>query len=219
MHSRGRSAADVDPRLVYPAPDQVEAVVANLAPCAGDFCPFEIIFEVPELADPTDPVDPSQDETPELDEDFKDQLMCDKFRGWCEPDITLISKNDLAKDDDKKNNEAADGDCDGKDNGKPGENCKDSNVGKDEKWSMCTESTASDATVCVDHDPDAVEEYQVRYINHGDSGHHNAIPKDREHEAITLVNGLHHDDNQECTVKQVGTTTTGAETSFSLGCP
>ena len=212
----------VDPRLIYPAPDQVEAVVANLAPCAGDFCPFEIIFEVPELTDPTDPIDPSPDDPEELDENFKDQLMCDKFRGLCEPDITLISKNDLAKgdddDDDDELGPAKDGDCDGTDNGKPGEKCQDGNVGTDEKWSFCTTSSASDATICVEHDPDAVDEYKVRYINHGDSGHHNANEGHREIEALNMVNGTHHDKDQDCTIIQTGTTNTGRPTSFNLNC-
>ena len=161
----------VDPRLIYPAPDQVEAIVVNIAPCVDDFCPFEIVFDVPELEDPTDPIDPSQDEPEELTEDIKGQLMCDQFRGLCETDITLISKGDLAKDtDDSKCDEGeqvCDGVCTDKSgNQEDGEICNTGIVGsEDSEWIDCVETKVTEGSVCVKHEinNDGDSAYTISY--------------------------------------------------------
>lgn len=162
---------DADPRLIYPAPDQVEAVVANLAPCIADFCPFEIVFEVPELKDPTDPIDPSQDEPEELTETIREQLMCDKFKGLCEPDITLISKGDLAKDKDETKCDEGTHKCDGvctdkNGNTKAGEICSTGEVGsEDSEWTNCTHTEVAKGAVCIKHEKnnDGDSAYTVSY--------------------------------------------------------
>ncbi|GJM15374.1 MAG: hypothetical protein DHS20C13_07010 [Thermodesulfobacteriota bacterium] len=151
----------VDPRLVYPAPDQVEAVVANLASCIEDFCPFEIVLGTPDPGNPTDPIDPSPDDPEDLSPVIKEKLMCDKFRGLCEPDVTLISKNDLAKGDEQsediKDSEEWE-ECDGVQDiqgTKMQEVCSVGNVGDDDSdWKECAPVTSPDGNVsveCVTH--------------------------------------------------------------------
>ncbi len=218
----------VDPRLIYPAPDQVEAVVANLAPCVEDFCPFEIVIGTPDPGDPTEPIDPSPDDTQDLDETFKDKLMCDKFRGLCEPDITLISKNDLAKGDDDDSGDgdkpegACDDKCDGVCGGKAGESCTQGNVGsKDEDWVICSGTEIAPGSVCVEHKKNdkGESEYTVTHSN-GVDGDRPSLDDQlaREDEGANLVGGF-EDDTNNCTTGNIDSPQNENRTSITYTCP
>ena len=222
----------VDPRLIYPAPDQVEAVVANIAPCVDDFCPFEIIFDVPELEDPTDPIDPSQDEPEELTEDIKGQLMCDEFRGLCEPDITLISKNDLARDDDddeiegdpKGNNcdDKCDGVCnkaDGTSN--PGEDCTHGPVdSKEKEWIKCSGTEIATGSICIHHKKDEDTGDSVYTVTHGNgvAGGRVSLKEqlEREQEADDAVAPHHNLD--DCERSSINAPRDQYSSSFTYTC-
>lgn len=164
----------VDPRLVYPDPNKVDGMIAELAPCINGFCPWKL-FPIPldPEDNPTDPIDPSPDDVPELDEDIKSKLPCDMIKSLCEPDLTFIDKNDLVKgDDDEDITETEEwGDCDGKsdDGSNRVENCEVGEVGdEDSDWKECGffEGASGSVYACVEHNADANEkegesEYKV----------------------------------------------------------
>lgn len=219
----------VDPRFIYPAPDQVEAVVANIAPCAGDFCPYEFVFEVPELEDPTDPIDPSQDEPEELTEDIRGQLMCDSFRGLCDRDVTLISKGDLAKDDDDEIEGDPEGTCDGVCDGvcnkadgtsSPGESCEHGPVGSEtETWISCGPKDGVKGSVCVKHEKvEGKSEYTVSHGN-GTTGNlpspEEQIIREDDAKAVIRVHGGERD----CSLGDIQVNQQNKyQTSFNVTC-
>ncbi len=167
---------DVDPRLVYPSPDKADGMLTKLLPCVGEFCPWKLIpthvnpDEEPDDplnpdTSPIDPIDPNPDDIPELDESIKAKLPCDKIVSLCEPNLTLISKNDLVKGD-SGDQDVKDSDewneCDGKkdDGSSRLEFCEVGNVADDDSdWKVCGYHTTSDSGsefACVTHiaDPD-----------------------------------------------------------------
>ena len=193
-------------------------MVVELAPCIQNFCPWKLIpipFDPED--DPTDPVDPSPDDVGELPEEIKEKLPCDKFKGLCEPDITLITKNDLVKQDHAK---ACDDKCDGvctkKDGSQSaGESCKEGDPSKDEDWTQCGTTEVSRGSVCTEHKKGS-DKYTVTHgAGAGDKPPSVEEQAKREQEALDLAR--HYSESDNCKPGKINMKG-GNETSFDVTC-
>lgn len=219
----------VDPRLVYPDPNKVDGMIVELAPCIQGFCPWKLIpIPLDPEDNPTDPIDPSPDDVPELDEDIKSKLPCDMIKSLCEPDLTFIDKNDLVKGDDDSSDSSdkpCDGTCDGvceKQDGteSAGETCSEGEVGsKDEDWKACGPTETSKGSVCVEHkkNENGDSEYTVTHGEGVDGNRPNLNEQTaREEEAIKLATSF--SDNGDCTVGDIQSNRDENKTSFTVTC-
>jgi len=216
----------VDPRLVYPDPNKVVGMIAELAPCINGFCPWKL-FPIPldPEDNPTDPIDPSPDDVPELDEDIKSKLPCDMIKSLCEPDLTFIDKNDLLKQSNDEPEGTCDGTCDGvctKEDGSEnaGETCSQGEVGsEDEDWKTCGTTEISEGSVCVEHTKNNQGESEYT-VTHGEGVEGNRPPlaeqEAREQEAIDIATRL--SDSGDCTVGDIQSNRDENKTSFTVTC-
>lgn len=220
---------DVDPRLVYPDPNKVDAMIAELAPCIKGFCPWKL-FPAPfdPEDNPTDPIDPSPDDVPELDEDIKSKIPCHMIKNLCEPDLTFLFKDDLIKgdnDDADSKDTSCDGTCDGvctKSDGSEsaGETCSTGEVGSDdEDWKACGPTETSKGSVCVEHTKN--DKGQSEYtVTHGEGVEGDRPPLqeqlDREQEAIDLATV--YSNGGDCSVGNIQSNSNENTTSFTVTC-
>jgi len=215
-------------------------MIAELTPCILNFCPWKLTpIPLDPEDNPTDPVDPSPEDAEELPEELKEKLPCDKFKGLCEPDITLITKNDLVKEDDDDSDIDGDpeGDCDGKCDGvceknngesSPGESCQHGPVAnKDENYKTCGPTEVSKGSVCVKHTRDESKEEgkDVYTVTHGKGvdGDRPSVEEQikREREAQRLVDELSQGDitNGKCSQGETPQSEPDEnETTFTFTC-